>query len=57
MCRDFGWLPDQAMHDIPLCQLFALTACSAWANGMEPASGSYEDREFDRELAMIKARA
>ncbi len=55
-CRDYRWPPDRAIHDIPICQLLALTACSAWANGMEPENGGYEDRELDREIADIKAR-
>jgi hypothetical protein len=44
------------MHQLPLLQLFALSAYAAYAQGMEPAGATYEDLEYDRELAAIKAR-
>lgn len=44
------------MHQVPLSQLLALNAWSAWSQGMEPASATYEDKEFDREIEAIKAR-
>lgn len=44
------------MHDVPLAQLLALTACNSWAQGMEPKNGAYEEREFEREMVRIKAR-
>lgn len=48
---------EEAIHGIPLNQLFAMVACHAYSNGMEPANGGYEDREFERELARIKQSA
>ena len=44
------------IHEIPLAQLLALSACSAWAKGQEPVNGAYEEWELDRELDAIKSR-
>lgn len=46
----------EALHVVPLGQLFALSACHAWGQGMEPGNGGYEDRELEREIGRIKAR-
>jgi hypothetical protein len=55
-CREYKAHPATALHEIPLSQLLALVATAAWANGMEPENGAYEEWEFDRELARIKER-
>jgi hypothetical protein len=44
------------IHEIPLTQLLAFAACSAWSQGCEPDDGTYEDREIDRVMQEIKAR-
>ena len=49
--------PDEVLHDIPLAQLFALSACHAWFNGLNPSNGTYEDKTFERELARVKEAA
>jgi hypothetical protein len=41
---------------VPLAQLLAFSAFSAWCHGMEPENGAYEEWEFDRILAAVKAR-
>lgn len=45
------------LNDVPLDQLFALLACRAWSQGMEPElGGSYADRDFDAAVTEIMAR-
>lgn len=44
------------IHDIPLKQLLALSACNAWLEGMQPAGETYADMEFMRCLDGIKKR-
>ena len=44
-----------AIHDIPLCQIFALNACHAWGEGLDLADANYEDMEMHEELARIMA--
>jgi hypothetical protein len=39
-----------------MAQLLAITACSSYFTGMEPVNETYETREYERELAAIKAR-
>ncbi|MES2995911.1 MAG: hypothetical protein V4733_03785 [Verrucomicrobiota bacterium] len=55
-CREFGWNPAFVIHDLPLAQLFAFSACAAWSAGLEPLEGSYEDREFERALDALKGQ-
>lgn len=43
------------IHELPIAQLLALSACAAWTQGMEPTDGTYEDYEFDRTLARVKS--
>ena len=43
------------MHDIPLAQLFALNACHASGEGLEPAGENYEDQDMIREVQRIMA--
>ncbi len=38
------------IHDIPLAQIFALNACHAWGEGLEPAGENYEDKDMISEL-------
>lgn len=54
-CKTYGWTPDAALHEIPLCQIFALNACHAWGEGLEVAGPTYEDQEMQHELARIIA--
>ena len=43
------------IHDIPLAQIFAMNACNAWANGLEPAGANYEDLDYLAEVQRITA--
>jgi hypothetical protein len=40
-----------------MSQAFALSACSAWASGMEPRNGGYTDRELEREIERIEGQS
>jgi len=44
------------IHELPIAQLLALSCCAAWAHGMEPSQGTYEDFEMDRAIGRVKAR-
>lgn len=43
------------LHDIPLAQIFALNACHAHGQGLNPAGENYEDSEMKEVLAGIMA--
>lgn len=43
------------IHELPLSQAFAFSACSGWASGMEPKNGGYVEWELDREIERIVA--
>ena len=43
------------LHQVPLLQLFALSACHAWSKGLEPEGENYEDREICRLVTLAKA--
>lgn len=55
-CSSFHWPIQTALHEVPLRQLFALTACNAWGNGLEPAGETYEDRDLQAALDAIRSR-
>ena len=44
-----------ALHEVPLCQIFALNACHAWGEGLSPAGPTYEDQDMLDELDRIMA--
>jgi len=48
-------LPEKVLHEIPLAQILALNACSAWGEGLEVAGVSYEAKDRQAELARIMA--
>lgn len=41
------------IHELPMSQAFALSACAAWASGMEPKNGGYIDRAKDRLVSQM----
>ncbi|MCP5534381.1 MAG: hypothetical protein H7A48_14520 [Akkermansiaceae bacterium] len=43
------------VHEIPLAQLFALSACHAWGQGLDVAGPNYEDLDMHAELDRIMA--
>ena len=50
VCAAYGWTMFHVMHDLAMAEVFALAACHAWGQGMEPAAETYEDREINRIL-------
>lgn len=45
------------LHDVPLAQVFALNACHAWGQGLEPSGPNYEDRDMiDALQAIVEAK-
>jgi len=44
------------IHELPVVQAFALSACSAWASGYTPTNGAYVDWEVERELERINSK-
>jgi len=52
-CSAFHWPRDYVLHELPLVELFALNACHAWGQGMEPDGETYEDREITRLLLAV----
>lgn len=42
---------DEAVHDVPVAQLFALNSCRAWNEGLKPSGKTYLDDETDRVLS------
>ena len=45
-CSAFGWTLQHALHEVSVAEVFALNACHAWGQGMEPAGETYEDRDL-----------
>ena len=54
-CAVFHLPPDHVVHEIPLAQLFALSACHAWGQGLDVAGPNYEDLDMHAELDRIMA--
>lgn len=42
------------IHELPMSQAFALSACSGWAGGMVPKNGAYSDWELEREIERLE---
>lgn len=50
-CAAFGYQLAHVLHEMSLAEVFALNACHAWGQGMEPAAETYEDRDLNAILA------
>lgn len=44
---------EQAMHEVPLAQVFAMNASAACASGLEPSGATYVSLEFDRVFDLL----
>ncbi len=49
-CETYRWSIDYVIHDLPTAQLIAMTAASAWRQGMDLAGGSYSEIEIDKQI-------
>jgi len=54
ICREYKWKLDYVIHELPMSQAFALSACSGWAGGMVPKNGAYSDWELEREVERLE---
>jgi len=54
ICREYKWKPDYVIHELPMSQAFALSACSGWAGGMIPKNGGPADWELEREITRLE---
>lgn len=51
-CSAFGWTARHVLHDLSIAEVFAVNACHAWGQGMEPAAETYQDRDL---IALLSA--